>query len=127
MLKGCVMSVMFSRQNEATARVLARNGCEVIVPPGQGCCGSLHMHMGYRQAGTDLVKNNLDVFEPDEVDAIISNAAGCGAMMKEYGEKEICVQLIGFKRNEELMNLLILVMMLKQLIQIVSRKHLINI
>lgn len=86
MLKGCVMSVMFSRQNEATARVLARNGCEVIVPSGQGCCGSLHMHMGYRQAGTDLVKNNLDVFEPDEFDAIISNAAGCGAMMKEYGE-----------------------------------------
>ncbi|MBI2190848.1 MAG: 4Fe-4S dicluster domain-containing protein [Planctomycetes bacterium] len=84
LLTGCVMSVLFSRTNQATARVLARNGCDVLVPRGQVCCGSLHLHMGFREEGLALARANLDAFSPDDVDAILINAAGCGAMMKEY-------------------------------------------
>jgi glycolate oxidase iron-sulfur subunit len=86
LLTGCVMSVMFSRTHETTLRVLTRNGCEVIVPAGQACCGALHMHLGQEKEARDLARRNLHAFPVDEVDAILSNAAGCGAMLKTYGD-----------------------------------------
>jgi glycolate oxidase iron-sulfur subunit len=72
---------MFRR---ATARVLAANGREVIVPEGQGCCGALHVHGGDLNGGRALARRNIDAFEGLKVDAIIVNAAGCGAQLKEY-------------------------------------------
>jgi glycolate oxidase iron-sulfur subunit len=77
---------MFSRTNEATARVLAKNGCEVVVPRGQACCGALHVHLGRREQGKALARQNVLAFSAEDVDAIVINAAGCGAMMKEYGD-----------------------------------------
>lgn len=86
LLTGCVMSVMFAQTNEATARVLSKNGCEVVIPPGMGCCGALHTHMGYHGEGCDFARKNVNALNPADVDAIIINAAGCGAMVKQYGE-----------------------------------------
>jgi glycolate oxidase iron-sulfur subunit len=82
---GCIMSTAFARVNRATARVLARNGCEVIVPHGQGCCGALNVHGGDLASGRELMKRNIAAFEALNVDAIIINAAGCGSTLKEYG------------------------------------------
>ncbi|WP_309569991.1 (Fe-S)-binding protein, partial [Deinococcus sp.] len=65
-------------------RVLARNGIEVVVPDGQGCCGAAALHTGARDEALKLVRANLDAFNPDDFDAILSNAAGCGAGLKEY-------------------------------------------
>jgi len=86
MLTGCVMSVMFSRTNDATARILARNGCEVVIPKGQVCCGALQVHMGDPEGGQALARKNVLAFAAEDVDAIVINAAGCGATMKDYGE-----------------------------------------
>ncbi|MCS6859435.1 MAG: glycolate oxidase subunit GlcF [Abditibacteriales bacterium] len=86
LLTGCVASVMFSDVNLATARVLAANGCEVVVPPDQKCCGALLAHVGNAHAAQKQMRQNVDVFEPLDLDAIITNAAGCGSTMKEYGE-----------------------------------------
>ena len=83
---GCLANVSFSRLNEATVRVLQRNGCEVVVPAGQSCCGALHVHAGLRDLGRELARRNIDVFESGGYDAIITNAAGCGSTLKEYGE-----------------------------------------
>lgn len=85
LFSGCVMGTAFARVNRATARVLARNGCEVVVPTGQGCCGALNVHAGDLDSGRDLMKRNIAAFEALEVDAIIINAAGCGSNLKEYG------------------------------------------
>ncbi len=82
---GCVMSTVYAEIDRATARVLAANGCEVLVPPGQGCCGALHVHAGLLDAGRALMRRNVAAFERLEIDAIVVNAAGCGAMLKEYG------------------------------------------
>jgi glycolate oxidase iron-sulfur subunit len=82
---GCVMRAAFSDTNAATARVLARNGIEVIVPATQTCCGALHAHAGERGGARVLAKRNIELFEKLVVDAIIVNAAGCGANLKEYG------------------------------------------
>ncbi len=82
---GCVMDALFTGVNRDTAEVLRRNGCEVIVPRGQGCCGALHVHEGRREEGARLARRNLAVFDPADVDAIIVNAAGCGAVLKEQG------------------------------------------
>jgi glycolate oxidase iron-sulfur subunit len=86
MLNGCVMPLTYPRTNEATVRVLARNGCRVLVPQAQGCCGALHLHNGDPEAARDLAKRNIDVFLSSGADAIIVNSAGCGSTMKEYGE-----------------------------------------
>lgn len=86
MFLGCVMRSLFGRVNRATIDVLERNGCEVIVPPGQWCCGALNVHAGERSAASAMASRNLDVFLAAGVDAIIVNAAGCGAMMKDYAE-----------------------------------------
>jgi glycolate oxidase iron-sulfur subunit len=81
---GCVAQVSFSALHEATIRVLTANGCEVIVPAGQTCCGALAAHAGVRDVARSLARVNLDVFLGDEFDAVITNAAGCGSTLKEY-------------------------------------------
>jgi glycolate oxidase iron-sulfur subunit len=81
---GCIANLSFARLNDATVRVLARNGCEVVIPHDQGCCGALHVHAGIRGVARDLAKRNLQAFLADEFDAVITNAAGCGSVLKEY-------------------------------------------
>ena len=81
---GCVAQVSFSALHEATIRVLTANGCEVVVPAGQTCCGALAAHAGVRDVARSLARTNLDVFLGDEFDAVITNAAGCGSTLKEY-------------------------------------------
>ena len=85
LLDGCVMPLLFGDVNEATARVLQRNGCDVMIPPRQTCCGALNVHNGETTAAKQMARRNIDVFLAAEVDAVIVNAAGCGATMKEYG------------------------------------------
>ena len=85
-IAGCLANVSFARLNEATVRVLRKNGCEVVIPAGQGCCGALHMHAGIRSDARKLARANIDAVLDDGVDAIITNAAGCGSTLKEYGE-----------------------------------------
>jgi glycolate oxidase iron-sulfur subunit len=81
---GCVAQVSFSALHEATIRVLTANGCEVVVPCGQTCCGALAAHAGVRDVARSLARTNLDVFLGDDFDAVITNAAGCGSTLKEY-------------------------------------------
>ncbi len=85
LLTGCVQRVLFSGVNAATARVLAAEGCEVIVPDEQGCCGALAVHVGLEEQALDFARNLIGVFERAGVDTIVINAAGCGSTMKEYG------------------------------------------
>ena len=87
LLLGCVQRVFFSGVNAATARVLAAEGCEVVIPRGQGCCGALMMHSGLESEAEALARRFVDAFEPAlaDVDAIVINAAGCGSTLKEYG------------------------------------------
>jgi len=84
LLSGCVQTVLAPGINSATVRVLVENGVEVVVPDGQGCCGSLMMHIGEDKQAMQLAHQNFAAF-PDDVDAVITNAAGCGSGMKEYG------------------------------------------
>lgn len=81
---GCVAQVTFSALNRATIRVLQANGCEVVVPAKQVCCGALAAHAGVRDVARDLARRNFDAFLSDDFDAIITNAAGCGSTLKEY-------------------------------------------
>ncbi len=81
---GCIANLAFARLNEATVRVLERNGCEVTIPEAQGCCGALHVHAGIRDRARELAKQNIQVFLAGGYDAIITNAAGCGSVLKEY-------------------------------------------
>jgi glycolate oxidase iron-sulfur subunit len=83
-LSGCAMSLFFAEINEATVRVLRRNGCEVVIPRGQACCGALNSHNGEPASARQMARRNIEAF-PSDVDAIVTNAAGCGAAMKEYG------------------------------------------
>jgi glycolate oxidase iron-sulfur subunit len=85
LITGCIMSTAFAEVHEATIRVLQKNGVEVILPPGQGCCGALHTHGGDLDGGRELARVNIQAFEGLGVDAIIVNAAGCGGTLKEYG------------------------------------------
>lgn len=84
MLTGCVQSVFFPDVNAATARVLAAEGCDVVVPPRQGCCGALSMHTGRQEEAQRFARHTIETFERAGVDAIVVNAAGCGSAMKEY-------------------------------------------
>ena len=86
LVRGCAMQQLFAGTNEATARVLAENGCEVLAPPTQRCCGALHVHAGDRATAQDLARRNIDAFMAENPDAIAINAAGCGSTLKEYGE-----------------------------------------
>jgi glycolate oxidase iron-sulfur subunit len=85
LLSGCVMSTMFADINDATVRVLRRNGCEVVTPRAQVCCGALNVHNGESHAARQMARRNVRSFLDAGVDAVIVNAAGCGAAMKEYG------------------------------------------
>ncbi|MSQ61397.1 MAG: 4Fe-4S dicluster domain-containing protein [Dehalococcoidia bacterium] len=85
LLAGCVMSTALSGVDFATARVLAAAGCEVIVVAGQGCCGSLAAHNGFVAEARQRARRTIDAFEREQLDAIVVNAAGCGAAMKGYG------------------------------------------
>jgi glycolate oxidase iron-sulfur subunit len=80
-----VQRVLFSDVNAATARVLAAEGCEVVVPRAQGCCGALLLHAGREEEALDFARRLIDEFERAAVDAVVINAAGCGSAMKEYG------------------------------------------
>lgn len=84
MLNGCVMPLLFGAVNDATVRVLRRNGCEVVFPEKQICCGALNIHNGENIAAKKMARQNIDAFLAAGVDAIVVNAAGCGAAMKEY-------------------------------------------
>ncbi|ADV61390.1 protein of unknown function DUF224 cysteine-rich region domain protein [Isosphaera pallida ATCC 43644] len=83
-LTGCVADAMYPGTNAATIRVLQHNGCEVHVPKGQTCCGAIHYHSGADQPALAQARANLRAFAPNRYDAIIVNAAGCGAMFKDY-------------------------------------------
>ena len=84
-ISGCIMDQVFRDINEASIRVLTANGCEVITPTQQQCCGALHVHAGEAERGRKLAQHNIDVFEPYNCDVIIINSAGCGSNLKEYG------------------------------------------
>lgn len=84
MLTGCAQDLIFSDVNQDTVEVLARNGCEVITPAEQLCCGSLHAHNGEWEWAQELARKQIDQFPPDQFDAIISNAGGCGSHLKHY-------------------------------------------
>ncbi|HVS67156.1 MAG TPA: glycolate oxidase subunit GlcF [Mycobacteriales bacterium] len=85
MLLGCVQREFFPGVNAATARVLAAEGCEVVTPPDQGCCGALSLHSGREPEAITRAKRLITSFEAAHVDAVVVNAAGCGSSMKEYG------------------------------------------
>lgn len=86
LLAGCVQAVVFGEHNRATARVLARNGCEVVTPEGQGCCGALNAHAGDHARALEMARRTIATFEAAGVEAVIVNTAGCGAHMKAYGD-----------------------------------------
>jgi glycolate oxidase iron-sulfur subunit len=85
-MAGCIANVSFARLNEATVRVLQKNGCEVTIPKDQTCCGALHVHAGIRDMARGLARKNIDAVLDGGYDAIITNAAGCGSTLKEYDE-----------------------------------------
>ena len=84
MLTGCVQAEFFPRVNAATARVLAMEGCDVVVPRGQGCCGALSVHNGREGEAMAFARRTIDTFDAAGVEHVVVNAAGCGSSMKEY-------------------------------------------
>lgn len=84
MFHGCIMDVLFQETNVNTVRLLAEAGCEVVIAPGQVCCGALHAHSGEREQARRLARQNIAAFQQAQVDVIVSNAGGCGAMLQEY-------------------------------------------
>lgn len=120
-ISGCIMDQVFHDINEATIRVLAAHGCEVIAPVQQNCCGALHVHGGEAERGRELARHNIDVFARYDLDAIIINSAGCGSTLKEYNHllrddpayvqlaeefsakvKDISEFLISIERNQQM-------------------------
>lgn len=86
MLTGCAQDLLFSDINRDTVEVLAENGCEVVTPPRQSCCGSLHAHNGEWELARQLARRQIEQFPPADFDAIISNAGGCGSHLKHYSK-----------------------------------------
>jgi len=86
LLTGCVARLVFPRVNEATVRVLSAEGCDIVAPPEQGCCGALALHAGRLDEARAFARRTIDVFERAGVERIAVNAAGCGSSMKEYGQ-----------------------------------------
>ena len=86
LLEGCVMDGMFAATNDATVRTLGVNGYNCVVAAGQGCCGALHAHAGDLETARTLARANIEAFERSGAVYVVSNAAGCGAMLKEYGQ-----------------------------------------
>lgn len=85
-LTGCAQDLIFSDVNRDTVEVLARNGCDVVTPPAQNCCGSLHAHNGEWELAQQLARKNIEQFPPSQFDAIITNAGGCGSHLKHYAK-----------------------------------------
>jgi glycolate oxidase iron-sulfur subunit len=85
-LAGCIMRSVFARTNDATVRVLAQHGCRVVTPREVGCCGALHAHHGDLATARRLAQRNIGAFEGYDVEAVVVNSAGCGAMLKGYGQ-----------------------------------------
>ncbi len=85
-ITGCVMSVLFGKTNAASVRLLNRAGYEVIVPGGQVCCGALYAHSGQLELARQSARRNIELFEKENLDAIVINAAGCGSTLKQYGQ-----------------------------------------
>src|SRR6266446_3457033 len=85
LLLGCVQREFFPQVNAATARVLAAEGCEVVAPQAQPCCGALLVHAGEEFAAVELARKTIDAFERVNVETVVTNAAGCGSNVKEYG------------------------------------------
>ena len=83
---GCVMPYLYSGVHADTLDVLRRNGCEVVMPRGQGCCGALNVHSGEREAARTMARRNIRAFLEARLDAVVVNAAGCGSTLKEYHE-----------------------------------------
>jgi glycolate oxidase iron-sulfur subunit len=86
LLEGCVMQGLYAETNEATKRVMRVNDYRCVATEGQACCGALHAHAGDLDAARRMAKLNIDAFERSGADFVVSNAAGCGAMLKEYGQ-----------------------------------------
>jgi glycolate oxidase iron-sulfur subunit len=86
MLTGCAQDPIFSDVNRDTVEVLVRNGCEVVTPPAQSCCGSLHAHNGEWALAQQLARRNMEQFPPEQFDAIITNAGGCGSHLKHFAK-----------------------------------------
>jgi glycolate oxidase iron-sulfur subunit len=86
LLLGCVQRAFFGHVNAATARVLSAEGCEVVIPREQGCCGALLVHSGYEREALAFARRLIDSFDRLDVDTIVVNAAGCGSTLKEYGQ-----------------------------------------
>jgi glycolate oxidase iron-sulfur subunit len=86
MLTGCVQSAFFPDVNSATIRILVAEGCDVLTPPEQGCCGALSVHNGREAEAQRFARKLIDTFEPLDIDYFVVNAAGCGSSLKEYGE-----------------------------------------
>ena len=82
---GCVAQAMFPQTNWATARVLQANGCDVVVPKSQVCCGAIHYHSGAEGPALEFAARNAAAFDVASLDAVIVNVAGCGSMLKDYG------------------------------------------
>ena len=82
---GCVADAMFRHTHWATLRVLQENGCDILIPEGQACCGAIHFHAGSNDGARKLADQNVAAFDLPDVDAVIVNHGGCGAMLKEYG------------------------------------------
>jgi glycolate oxidase iron-sulfur subunit len=87
LLSGCVQGAFFPDVNAATVRVLAAEGCEVVVPRGQGCCGALSAHAGREPEALGFAKRVIATFEAAGVETVVVNAAGCGSNLKEYGHQ----------------------------------------
>lgn len=87
LLLGCVQREFLSEVNAATVRVLAAEGCEVVAPKQQGCCGALLIHAGEEAPALDLAKKVIDVFDQANVDVIVTNAGGCGSNVREYAHQ----------------------------------------
>ncbi len=85
LLTGCIQRVFFDSVNAATIRVLTAEGCDVVVPPTQGCCGALSIHSGREVEGLNYARHLIDTFEAWGVDTVVVNVAGCGSSLKEYG------------------------------------------
>ena len=90
---GCVADGMFRQVHWATARVLQENGCDVVIPQSQACCGAIHYHSGASAPAVELMKENAAAFDTSKLDAIVVNVAGCGSMLKDYSHiaEEIAV------------------------------------
>ena len=85
LLSGCVMPLFSGPEMDAVVRVLNRNGCEVVVPKAQTCCGAIHSHVGDLDTTRDMARRNIDAFNDAGVEAVVVASAGCGSRMKEYG------------------------------------------